>query len=459
MTPSLFELVVNCDLPSVVCIHLSGERALQHQLDMWRDKVKHFVIGYGPTETTASCTALEFDDSTEHALSNIIGFPLPYVTYYVLDVHLQPVPVGVIGELYIGGDSVGRCYLNRPNLTCKAFIKNPFSSNEGSRIYKTGDMVKLLPDGSIFFIGRNDGQVKIRGQRVELGEVETALRSVNSSVTRAVVLVHEQILVGFVTPGSVDTSAVKTGVSNVLPSHMVPSVVLSVEPIPTTPSGKADHHALLSLLVESKAAHKSGGIRSSHEQHVVSNPPLEDAVLTIYRRELQSEGMGMASDFFESGGDSLKAARIVTSLHALHKEHPELQEAKSLSTLSVTDILRHPTPRDLLQSCIGCSSAMQPFIPVMSITPRPTVMRLQAAASFQQTTMYASEYLAASSQVHSDFNELIQFGAIGKLDVEALKMALAFLWRRHQVLRTALILQVPQFPGLFYTTVTEILCD
>eukprot|EP01084_Bolivina_argentea_P311924 539978_1 len=169
MTPSLFELVVNCDLLSLVCITLGGELVLQHQLEMWRDRAQHFVIAYDPTETTICCTALEFDESTEHVSSNIIGFPLPYVTYYVLDAHLQPVPVGVVGELYIGGDGIGRGYLNRPDHTRKAFIKNPFSSDNGSRIYKTGDMVKLLPDGSIFFIGRKDGQIKIRGQRVELG--------------------------------------------------------------------------------------------------------------------------------------------------------------------------------------------------------------------------------------------------------------------------------------------------
>ncbi|MCP4318537.1 MAG: AMP-binding protein, partial [Hyphomicrobiales bacterium] len=163
ITPSIFELVINCELPSVMCITLGGEIVPQHQLEAWWDKVKHFVIGYGSTETTFGCTALEFEDSTKHVSSNIIGLPFPNVTYYVLDTHLQLVPVGVVGELYIGGDGVGRGYLNRPDLTCKAFIKNPFSSDDGSRIYKTGDMVKLLPDGSIFFIGRNDGQVKIRG--------------------------------------------------------------------------------------------------------------------------------------------------------------------------------------------------------------------------------------------------------------------------------------------------------
>ncbi len=458
MTPSLFELVVKCDLPSVVSIALGGERVLQYQLVIWREKVKHFVIVYGPTEASIWCTALEFDDSTEHASSNIIGFPLPYVTYYVLDAHLQPLPVGVIGELYIGGDGVGRGYLNRPELTRKAFIKNPFSSNEGSRMYKTGDMVKLLPDGSIFFIGRNDGQVKIRGQRVELGEVEVALQSVNSSVTRAVVLTHEQNLVGFVTPGSVDGSAVKTIVSKVLPSYMVPSVVLSVDFIPITLSGKADWHALLGLLDENKTAHRSGGIRSSPGQHMVPNSPLEEAVLAIYRKVLQNENMGMTSNFIENGGDSLKAVRIVAYLRTLHEEHPELQTGKGFSTLSVTDVLQQHTPGDLLQSCIGYSPAVQPLTPGMPIMPRPTEMRLQAPASFQQTTMYTGEHLAAP-QAHSDYNVLIQFGAVGKLDVGALKMALAYLWRRHQVLRTALILQFPCFLAWFFTTVTEILND
>ncbi len=454
----MFELVVNCDLPSVVNITLSGEYVPQRQLEMWQDKVKHFVIDYGPTETAMVSTALEFDDNVEHASSNIIGFPLPYVTYYVLDAHLQLLPVGVMGELYIGGDGVGRGYLNRPDLTRKAFIKNPFTSDEGSHIYKTGDMVKLLPDGSIFFIGRSDRQVKVRGQRVELGQVEVAMQSANSSVTGAVVLVHEQSLVGFVTPGSVDTSAVKTSVSKVLPQYMIPSVVLSMDFIPTTLSGKADRCALLSLLSDSKAAHRSGGIRSSPGQHMVPNSPLEEAVLAIYRKELQNEGIGMASDFFENGGDSLKAVRIVACLRVLHEEYPELQSGKGLSTLSVVDILQQHAPRTLLHSCFGCSLAKQTLTPGVHVVPRPIDMRLQAPATFQQTAMYTGDRMAVP-QKRSDYNEMIQFGAIGKIDVEALKMALAFLWRRHQALRTALVLQVPQFPELFPVAVTEMLYD
>ncbi|MCP4089605.1 MAG: hypothetical protein GY746_07410 [Gammaproteobacteria bacterium] len=156
----------------------------------------------------------------------------------------------------------------------------------------------------------------------------------------------------------------------------------------------------------------------------------------------------MASNFIENRGDSLKAVQIVAYLRTLHEEHPELQMGKGFSTLSVADILQQHTPGTLLQSCLGNSSAIQQLIPGMPIVPRPMEMRLKAPASFQQTAMYTGEHLAAH-QAHSDYNVLIQFGALGKLDVEALKKALAYLWRRHQVFRTALILQVPQFPGLF----------
>ncbi len=158
--------------------------------------------------------------------------------------------------------------------------------------------------------------------------------------------------------------------------------------------------------------------------------------------------MEMASDFFENGGDSLKAVHIVAYLRALNEERPELQIDKGFSALSAADILQHHTPGALLQSFLGCSSTIQSLTPENSIVPRPTEMRLRAPASFQQTIMYTGDHLAAP-QAHSDYNVLIQFGAIGKLNVEALKMALAFLWCRHQVLRTALILQVPQFSGLF----------
>ncbi|MCP4083123.1 MAG: hypothetical protein GY743_23120, partial [Planctomycetaceae bacterium] len=174
----------------------------------------------------------------------------------------------------------------------------------------------------------------------------------------------------------------------------------------------------------------------------VPNSPLEEAVLEIYRDELQNEGIEMASDFFESGGDSLKAVRTVSSLRVLNEEHPELQIGKGFSALSATDILQHHTPGALLQACLGSTSITEPLTQGMSIMPRPTEMSLRAPASFQQITMYTGEHLT-TPQARSDYNEVVQFGAIGELDVEALKMALAFLRRRHQVLRTGLILQVP----------------
>ncbi|MCP4090133.1 MAG: hypothetical protein GY746_10100 [Gammaproteobacteria bacterium] len=191
---------------------------------------------------------------------------------------------------------------------------------------------------------------------------------------------------------------------------------------------------------------------------MVPSSPLEKAVLEIYRKVLQTENMEMASNFIENGGDSLKAVRIVAYLRTLHEEYPELQVGKGFSTLSVTDILQQHTPGTLLKACTGCSLATQPLTTGMPIVSRPTEMRLHAPASFQQTTMYTAEHLVTCHK-HSDYNEVIQFGVIGNLDVEVLKKALAFLWRRHQVLRTALILQVPQFPGLFSMTITEIIHD
>ncbi len=140
--------------------------------------------------------------------------------------------------------------------------------------------------------------------------------------------------------------------------------------------------------------------------------------------------------------ETLKAVRIIAYLRALNEECPELLIGKGFSALSATDILQHHTPRTLLQFCLGSRSTIETLTQAMSIMPRPTEMNLRAPASFQQTTMYTGEHMLPS-RAGSDYNEVVQFGAIGKLDVEALKMALAFLWRRHQVLRTGLILQVP----------------
>ncbi|MCP4091323.1 MAG: hypothetical protein GY746_16255, partial [Gammaproteobacteria bacterium] len=163
----------------------------------------------------------------------------------------------------------------------------------------------------------------------------------------------------------------------------------------------------------------------------------------------------MASDFFESGGDSLKAVCIVAYLHALNEERPELQIGKGFSALSATDILQHHTPRTLLQACLGSTSNIEPLTQGMSIMPRPTGMRLQAPASFQQTALYAAEHL---SYQHTDYNVLIAFGAIGNLDITALKKALSLLWHRHQVLRTGLIFQVPQFLIFFYRCNSILVC-
>ncbi len=271
MTPSCFELIVNCELPSVVFIALGREKMRHHHMKMWRDKVKYFANVYGPTETNLWCTSTQLNDRPGYISESNIGFPLPYVKYYVLDSHRQPVPVGVVGELYIAGTGVGRGYISRPDLTRRAFVMDPYRSDNYYHIFRTGDLVKLLPDGSIFFIGQNDGQMKFKGGHVALGEVEMALRSVNPCITRAVVLEYKGGLVGFVTPMSVNGYAAKTAVSEELPLYMVPTVILSMDSIPTTFSGKTDWRALLNLLYQNKGAHNSGVPDSSPGLQVVTN--------------------------------------------------------------------------------------------------------------------------------------------------------------------------------------------
>ena len=218
---------------------------------------------YGPTETTIwSATYKVESESASELGSEVrtgpipIGRPIANTQLYLLDRHLQPVPVGVTGELHIGGDGLARGYLNRPELTAEKFIRNPFGENSdarllSARLYKTGDLARYRPDGSIDFFGRNDYQVKIRGFRIELGEIEAALGR-HSSVQKAVVVAREDVpgekrLVAYIVAQpeqTTSTDALRTFLKEQLPAHMVPAFFVVLEQLPLTPNGKIDRKAL-----------------------------------------------------------------------------------------------------------------------------------------------------------------------------------------------------------------------
>jgi acyl-coenzyme A synthetase/AMP-(fatty) acid ligase/acyl carrier protein len=266
---------------------------------------------YGPTETTVGVLTYRVDGDAGAAGSAAlpIGRPLPNVRAYVLDAARQPVPIGVPGELCIGGDCVARGYLNRPELTADAFVPDPFAATPGARLYRTGDLARWQADGNIEFLGRRDDQVKIRGFRVEIGEVEAALRR-HPGVRDCVVIAREDAaqarrLVAYVVPGLDPVPAaadLREHLHRALPAPMVPSQVVLLDALPLTAHGKLDRRAL-------PVPGTGGGAGGA--PLAVPRTPLERSLATLWAELLQCERIGVHDDFFDLGGHSLLAMQLV----------------------------------------------------------------------------------------------------------------------------------------------------
>lgn len=275
---------------------------------------------YGPTETTiwSATYKVEVDSESESETGAVpIGRPIANTQLYLLDRHLQPVPVGVTGELHIGGDGLARGYLNRPELTAEKFIGNPFTGESearfSDRLYKTGDLARYRPDGAIDFLGRNDYQVKIRGFRIELGEIEAAL-ALHPTVQKAVVVAREDAsggkrLVAYIVPKSGEKAPVdglRTLLREKLPAHMVPAFFVVMEKLPLTPNGKIDRKA---LPAPEQAAVGTG--------FLAPRDPLEQMLVQIWSKVLKVKRIGIRDNFFELGGHSLLAVRIMAEVERL----------------------------------------------------------------------------------------------------------------------------------------------
>jgi amino acid adenylation domain-containing protein len=303
------ELVRSNSIPtSVRTVNLAGEplhRALVRQLYQ-QDTIQRVFNLYGPTEdTTYSTYALVEKGEREPT----IGRPISNTQVYILDSHLQPVPLGVVGELYIGGNGLARGYLNRPELTAERFIPHPFSQKPGTRLYKTGDLARYRPDGAIEFLGRIDRQVKIRGFRVEPGEIEAALGD-HPAVQEAVVVAHQDSssrkrLVAYVVlhTGQVTTvSELQDHILKELPAYMMPSAFVWLEALPLTPNGKVDLRAL---------PEPDQGRYTLEEPFVAPTSLLHHQLREIWEELLERRPIGIRDNFFYVGGDSLLAGRLV----------------------------------------------------------------------------------------------------------------------------------------------------
>jgi acyl-coenzyme A synthetase/AMP-(fatty) acid ligase/acyl carrier protein len=268
---------------------------------------------YGPTETTVWSTVFQIT-SADRPIP--IGRPIANTEIYVLDKHLQPLPVGVAGELFIGGDGLARGYLNRPQLTAEKFISNPFSQNPGARLYRTGDLARYLPGGDIELLGRNDWQVKIRGFRIELGEVEETLRQ-HPAVHEAVVTVRENApgdkrLVAYYTgpdrgeqgEATVEAEALRRHLARSLPEYMVPAAYVKLKALPLTPNGKLDRKALPAPEGDAYAV----------RGYEAPQGEVETTLASIWADVLKVERVGRHDHFFELGGHSLLATQLISRI-------------------------------------------------------------------------------------------------------------------------------------------------
>ncbi|MDB9391494.1 non-ribosomal peptide synthetase [Microcystis aeruginosa] len=309
-TPSQLRLLISVGLldsdnhPQSVLV---GGEAIDES--MWATLAKaqniNFYNVYGPTECTVDTTICLITAN----LKPVIGRPIANVQTYILDEYLQPVPVGVPGELHIGGAGLARGYLNCPELTNEKFISHPFHQTTESRLYKTGDLARYLPDGNIEYLGRIDNQVKIRGFRIELGEIEAVLSQHNYVETTCVIAREDspgiKRLVAYIVPPknvTPSTNQLRQFLKARLPDYMIPSAFVTLEALPLTPNGKLDHRAL-----------PEPNLRGEIELNFVAPRNLEEEILaTIWSQVLRVEPVGIYDNFFELGGDSILTIQIIT---------------------------------------------------------------------------------------------------------------------------------------------------
>jgi amino acid adenylation domain-containing protein len=384
-----------------------------------------YVNSYGPTEATVIVTwgAVPLKSNSDSA--PLIGRPIDNTQIYMLDRQLRPVPIGIPGELCIGGVSLGRGYLNCPDLTAEKFVPDAFGPVQGMRLYRTGDLARYQEDGNIEFLGRIDDQVKVRGFRIELGEIETVLAE-HPDVRTALVLVNEDStndkrLIAYVVPQqqSADvawnysyelTSRLAQYLREKLPAYMVPAAFVLLEEMPLSPNGKLNRRLL-------PAPDENGLIAS--ETYVDPRTPAEQTLADIFKMVLNVEGVGVYDNFFELGGHSILATQVVSRI----REQFDVE-------LSLRSFFTSPTVAgvaEMIESNSGAQSGAQgpPIKPVSRVGPFPL--------SFAQQGLWLTDQLAPGSTA---YNAPLAVRFSGSLNVEVLRRTLNEIVRRHEVLRT-----------------------
>jgi amino acid adenylation domain-containing protein len=429
LSTAVAEIFVELNLPETLplrLLHTGGDKLRKHPR---RRPPFRFVNLYGPTENTVCATLYDVEPGEAEAPPPI-GRPIGNVQVYVLDRRLRPVPVGVPGELCLGGRSLSRGYRNHPALTAEKFVPHPFGETPGARLYKTGDLVKFLPDGNLDFLGRIDEQVKIRGYRIETGEVEAALLQ-HPCVEQAVVLCREdrpgdRRLVAYVVPKPDAPrhapEQVRDFLRQRLPDYMLPSAFVTLEEMPLTRSDKIDRRALPPP--DARRPRLASGFA----------PPAgraEQLLAEVWAQVLGVEGVGVHDSFFDLGGDSIRSIEVCARARkaGLDISIQQLFQHQTISELArVAGNPETPSPDD--------AAATGPFDLISEQDRRGLPPGVEAAyplTRMQAGMLFHSEYTPEANTYHDIFSLHLR----GACDPEVLRSVVRELVARQDVLRTS----------------------
>jgi amino acid adenylation domain-containing protein len=408
---------------SVLAANVGGEAVPRSVVDLLYSHATVVRVrnAYGPSENTSYTTLYPIARSSAHTPP--LGRPIGNGRMYLLDRELEPLPVGVAGELYVGGAGLARGYLDRPELTAERFLPDPFAVRPGERMYRVGDIVRLLPDGQFEFVGRIDHQVKVRGYRIELGEIEKILLT-QPGIAEAAVVIREDTpgdrrLVAYATAsGETPTvGALRARLAEKLPEYMIPSGFVFLDLLPRTPSGKIDRRTLsLSGLAPEYGAPRSGEL-------ALPGTPVEELLAGIWADVLGRSRVGSHDSFFELGGHSLLAAQLVSRVRG----------AFGLE-LPLRRLFEAPTVAALAREIAALEARGVGYeAPPIERHPRGTKVPL----SFAQERLWFLDRLEGDT---SAYHIPAAIELVGSLDLAALAGAVAEVVRRHEALRTHFVL-------------------
>ena len=424
LTPSHLELLASELSPEEAggrmrALVIGGEALSAPQLAYWRAHAPatRLINEYGPTETVVGCAVYEVPADEPAPLNVPIGRPIANMRLHVLDARLEPVPVGVPGELYIGGVGVARGYWRRPDLTAERFVPDPFGASAGDRLYRTGDLARYLPDGALEFLGRGDDQVKLRGYRIELGEIRAALAA-HPDVGECAVVLREDVpgdarLVAYVVarPGQAGPTGLREFVADRLPAFMVPAHFSVLEALPLTSNGKLDRARLPVPGLDPGAAAPG---------RIAPRTEVEQGLAALWSEVLRVDAVGIDDNFFALGGHSLVAVRVVARIRDVFGV-----------TMPLRRLFERPTVAQL-------ATEIESLREGDGVAAVPVAAPAVPGSGPLPLSYFQEQFWLINQEDPRDpaYNGAHALRLRGALDVEALRAALTQLLERHEVLRT-----------------------